>query len=119
MSILNKKPATQHALGLLWKRIVVLVGSSVCVLSALMFYPPAFEAVQTLLLQPISSAIASDNDRSLAPSEVRKQRVTDAKTAVHGMYVKDPYGCVYMFQYVSAQLSLAPVVDEQKQPVCK
>jgi hypothetical protein len=113
MSIPNEKPAAP-----LWKRVAVLIVGCLCALFALLFYPPAFDAARTLLPQPISSAIASNN-KSLAPAEVRKQRLTEAKAVVHGMYVKDPYGCVYMFQYVSAQLSLAPVLDEQKQPVCK
>lgn len=120
MSFLNEKPAVQHSHTPLWKRAAVILGSSsLCALFALVFYPPAFEAARSLIAQPISSAIASDNGRFVSPAQARRQQLGEASIAVHGMYVKDPYGCVYMFQYVSAQLSLTPVLDEQRQPVCK
>jgi hypothetical protein len=115
MSNQNDAPAVQHTPRLLRMPLVLVCGTTFAAALALLFYPPTFEAVRGLLAKPISSAIAAD-DTSLA--QRRKHRITDARTAVHGMFVKDPYGCVYMFEYVSAQLSLTPVRDEHGEPVC-
>lgn len=102
----------------LWKRLLVALGGICLVLLALMFYPPAYESARMLLSRPISSAIASDASGVISPSSARRQQVTAARSVVHGTYVKDPYGCIYMVEYVAAKLSLSPVLDDYRQPVC-
>lgn len=103
----------------LWQRaLVILGGSAAFTLFVLTFFPSEFELVSRMVARPISSAVASDGADFISPREARAQRLSRAKTAVHGMYVKDPYGCVYMFQYLSAHLTLVPVLDEHRQPVC-
>lgn len=53
-----------------------------------------------------------------SPAEARRHRQADALYAQHGTYVRDPYGCVYMFQYLAGSLSLAPVQDEHGELIC-
>lgn len=118
MSNLNEKPAVASNHKPLWMRGLILLGGGACALGVLTFFPSSFAQIRHLLAQPISSAIASDGDKFISPAEARAQQLSAARTAVHGMFVKDPYGCTYMFQYLAAQLSLTPVLDEHKQPVC-
>jgi len=99
-----------------WLRLLVALGAAGLALLALMAYPPAYESARMMLARPIPSAMASDN--TLSPSEARRQKVSTARAVVHGTYLKDPYGCVYMVEYVAAKLSLSPVLDEQRRPVC-
>jgi hypothetical protein len=102
----------------LWKRALAVLGGAMLILFALMLYPPAFESARMLLARPISSAIASDAGKIISPSSARRQQVSEAKAVVHGTYLKDPYGCIYMVEYVAVKLSVVPVLDEQLQPVC-
>ena len=102
----------------LWKRMLVALGGAGLLLLAFMSYPPAYESARMLLFRPISSAMASDADAVLSPSDARRQQVATARTVVHGSYLKDPYGCVYVVEYVGAKLSLSPMLDERQQPVC-
>lgn len=119
MGNMNQEPAVLRSPKPLWMRAIILFCAAAgSALFAVAFYPPMFDAVRSMLAQPISNALAADHDASPSPAQARQHRITDAKTAVHGMFVKDPYGCVYMFQYVSAQLSLVPVLDEHKQALC-
>ncbi|WP_136419393.1 MULTISPECIES: hypothetical protein [Oxalobacteraceae] len=120
MGFSNEKPVFRQRRMPQWKRTALMTGGCVLgTLVALSFYPPTLEAARSLLPQPISNAIASQNGKYLSPAEARKQHLSEAGTAVHGMYIKDPYGCVYMFQYVSASLSLIPVVSEHGKQVCE
>lgn len=96
--------------------MLVALGGLCAVMLALMFYPPAYESARMLLARPISSAIASDS--FISPAEARRQQVSSARPVVHGTYLKDPYGCVYVVEYVGAKLSLSPVLDDRRQPVC-
>lgn len=96
--------------------MLVAIGGICAMLLALLFYPPAFESARMLLARPISSALASDT--VISPSEARRQRISSARPVVHGTYLKDPYGCVYMVEYVGAKLSLSPLLDDRQQPVC-
>lgn len=119
MSNLNEKPAADIPRKPLWLRaLIVSGGGTACALFTLTFFPSAFEQASRLIAQPISSAIASNSEKFISPAEARAQKLAGARTAVHGMFVKDSYGCAYMFQYLSARLTLAPVLDEHKQPVC-
>jgi hypothetical protein len=118
MGIMNEEPVVQSHPDPLWRRILPGVAAVACAILALYFYPPAFEAARELLAPPISSAIASDKGSYISPAEASRQQMSNATTAVHGMFVKDAYGCLYMFQYLSAQLILEPVLNEQKQRVC-
>lgn len=118
MGMMNEKVADSLPRLLLWKRALAVLGAGILVLAALMLYPPAYESARILLTRPISSAMASDASRIISPSSARRQQVSDARAVVHGSYLKDPYGCVYMVQYVAAKLSLMPVLDEKRQPVC-
>lgn len=119
MSNLNEKPAVETFRKPLWIwALIVLGGCTACAFVALTFFPPVFEQVKHLAAQPISNEIESGHDKFISPDEARAQRLSAAKTVVHGMFVKDPYGCAYMFQYLSARLSVTPVLDEHKQPVC-
>ncbi|HYD62243.1 MAG TPA: hypothetical protein VEC35_17915 [Noviherbaspirillum sp.] len=115
---MNDKAADSLPYLPLWKRALAVLGCAILVLVALMFYPPAFESARMMLARPISSAIASDAGTIISPSSARRQQVSNAKAVVHGTYLKDPYGCVYMVEYVAAMLSVVPVLDEQRQPVC-
>lgn len=120
MGFSDEKPVFRQRRAPQWKRTALVTGG--CVLGTLVafsFYPPALEAARSLLPQPISNAFASQNGKYLSPAEARKQHLSEAGTAVHGMYIKDPYGCVYMFQYVSASLSLVPVVSEHGKQICE
>jgi hypothetical protein len=120
MSNLNEKPVVESIRKPLWQRaLIMLGGGTVSALFALTFFPSTFEQAAQLVARPISSAMASDSEKFISPAESRAQKLSAAKTAAHGMFVKDPYGCTYMFQYVSARLSLTPVLDEHKQPVCE
>jgi hypothetical protein len=116
--MMNDKAADSLPRLPLWKRMLVALGSICLVLLALLFYPPAYESARMLLSRPISSAIASDTSGVISPSSARRQQVSEARSVVHGTYVKDPYGCIYMVEYVAAQLTLSPVLDDQRQPVC-
>lgn len=119
MSNLNEKPAFDITRKPLWQRtLVVAGGGAACALFVLTFFPSAFDQASRLIARPISSAIASDSEKFISPAEARAQKLAGARTAVHGMFVKDSYGCAYVFQYLSARLTLAPVLDERKQPVC-
>lgn len=103
-----------------WRQraLVALAGIAACALIALLFIPSAFERASRLFVEPASGAMAAGSNQFISPAEARAQKLAAAKTAVHGMFVKDPYGCVYMFQYLSAQLSLTPVLDENNRQVC-
>lgn len=96
--------------------MLVALGGLCAVMLALMFYPPAYESARMLLARPISSAIASDS--FISPAKARRQQFSSARPVVHGTYLKDPYGCVYVVEYVGAKLSLSPVLDDRRQPVC-
>lgn len=102
----------------LWKRALIVAGGIAVLLTALMCYPPAYESARMLLFRPISSAIASDAGRDMSPSGIRRQQVAQARMVVHGTYLKDPYGCVYMVEYLASTLSLTPVLDNERQQVC-
>ena len=102
----------------LWRRILLTLGAGVVTLVALMFYPPAYESARLLLARPISSAMASDANAVISPSSARRQQVSDAHPVVHGSYLKDPYDCVYMVEYVGAKLSVSPVLNERQEAVC-
>ncbi|OWW19834.1 hypothetical protein [Noviherbaspirillum denitrificans] len=102
----------------LWKRMLVAIGGICTILLALMWYPPAYESARILLARPISAAVAADSDGVITPADARRQRAASARAVVHGTYLKDPYGCVYMVEYVGAKLSLAPLLDDRGQPVC-
>lgn len=54
----------------------------------------------------------------MSPADARRHRHSDALHAQHGTYVRDPYGCLYMFQYLVGSLSLAPVQNEAGQLIC-
>lgn len=97
--------------------MLVTAGSILGALAALLLFPPALEAARSLFPQPIANAFAGQD--GMSPAEARKQRIAEARTAVHGMYIKDPYGCVYMFQYVAARLYLTPVLGDHGQQLCK
>lgn len=119
MSNLNEKSAVNISRKPLWQRaLIMLAGAASCALFALTFFPSAYERVARMIGQPISSAAASEGENFVSPAVARGQKLANAKTMVHGMFVKDPYGCAYMFQYLSAQLVLTPVLDENKHPVC-
>lgn len=103
----------------LWMRtLFILLTGMGCAFFALAFFPSVFESVTRLLGQPISNANASENNNFISPAAARVQQLANAKTVVHGMFIKDSYGCAYMFQYLSATLTLTPVLDEHKQQVC-
>lgn len=116
---MNDKAADSLPSPPLWKRALSVLGSGVLVVVALMFYPPAFESARMLLARPIPNAIASDDGNFISPTSARRQQVSDAKPVVHGTYLQDPYGCIYMVEYVAATLSVAPVLDERRQPRCR
>ncbi|HJV85523.1 MAG TPA: hypothetical protein VJ698_08580 [Noviherbaspirillum sp.] len=97
--------------------MLVAGGCAVGAVAVLFLFPPALEAARSVLPQPITNAFAAQE--SMSPAEARKQQIAQARTAVHGSYIKDPYGCVYMFQYVAARLYLVSVLDERGQQVCK
>lgn len=119
MSKLNMKSAPPASCKPFWLRTFIVLGSvGATGILALAFFPDARQHAGDVVAHSISSAIASDYDTFVSPAEARKQRLSEAKTAVHGMYVKDAYGCIYMFQYLSARLSVTPVLDERQQPVC-
>lgn len=98
--------------------MLVAIGGICTILFALMCYPPAYEAARILLSQPIPAAVAADADGTMSPAEARRQQAATARAVVHGTYLKDPYGCIYMVEYVGAKLSLAPLLDDRRQPVC-
>ena len=119
MSNLNEKPVGDIPQKPLWQRTLMLLGAgTACAIFTLTFFPSAFEQVSRMIAQPISSASASEGEDFVSPARARAQKLSRAKTVVHGMYVKDAYGCSYMFQYLSAQLTLTPVLNEHSQPVC-
>lgn len=115
---MNDKAADPLSRLPLWKRALAVLGGGVALLVALMFYPPAYESARMLLARPISSAIASDAGKLISPSSARRQQISEAQPVVHGTYLRDPYGCIYMVEYVAAKLSVAPVLDGQRQPIC-
>lgn len=96
--------------------MLVAIGGICAVLLALMFYPPAYESARMLLARPISSALAAD--AVISPAEARRQQISSARPVVHGTYLRDPYGCVYVVEYIGAKLSLSPLLDDRRQPVC-
>jgi hypothetical protein len=119
MSFVNEKPATSSRRPL-WKRAAVIaIGTGATALLVLTFFPPAFESLRYLSTQPIASAFASGAQESAASVQIRGRQIAQAQTVAHGSFVKDPYGCVYVFQYIAARLILEPVLDAYKQPVCK
>lgn len=119
MSNLNEKPLVEILRRPLWQRaLLMLVGGSACGIFALTFFPSTFDQVSRMIAYPISNAVASEGEKFISPAQARAEKLSNAKTVVHGMYVKDSYGYAYMFQYLSAQLTLTPVLDAQKQPVC-
>lgn len=122
MSTLNTSPVAHLLTTSFWKRVLVTLGiaaaGALAVIMVLAFVPPQSNFLSGLFAPAIPSAQAFGNDSQLIVSEARRHRQQDAKTAQHGMYVRDPYGCLYMFQYVGAQLSLAQVRDDRNQPVC-
>jgi hypothetical protein len=120
MSNPNEKTAVGNTRKPTWQRIVVVAtGIGLSALVIVNFFPSALEYFRRYFALPISSAAASGNGGSpFSPAEARKHSLSDARIAVHGMFVKDPYGCVYVFQYLAARLSLTPILDEQEQPIC-
>jgi len=116
--MMNDKVAVPLPFLLLWKRVTVTLGCICLLLLALMVYPPAYESARMLLSRPISSAIASNASDLISPAAARRQQITSARAVVHGSFLKDPYGCIYMVEYIGAKLSLSPLLDEQRQPVC-
>lgn len=119
MSNLREQAAAPPSRKRFWLHAYFMVATACASgLVALVFFPAAFEQADDRIGYPISNADTSDHGKYISPEETRLQKLSDAKTAVHGMYVKDPYGCVYMFQYLSAQLSLTPVLDAHQRQVC-
>lgn len=122
MSTLNASPATPPNSRTLWARALGALGSAgagaLAVIVVLAFLPPQSDLVSDLLAPAIPSALALEADSRPVMSEMRRHRRNDAGTAQHGMYVRDPYGCLYMFQYIGARLTLVQVVDDHSQPVC-
>lgn len=123
MSSLNASPAnpaTPPTAKPLLTRVLAALGTAglgaFAVLMALSFLPPNF--VAQLLAPAIPSAIASDAGAGNTAMEARRHRLADALHVQHGTYVSDPYGCLYMFQYLEAKLSLTPVRDEHGSRVC-
>ncbi len=66
-----------------------------------------------------ASADASSHAPAIDPAQARLHRLADALPVQHGTYVRDPYGCLYMFQYLAGSLSVTPVKDGNGQPVCR
>lgn len=119
MSNLNEKPYPQSSGKFsLGRRFFIILGSSTIVLLAIAVFIFAITHPKDFSVQPISSAAAAGN-KFISLTEARQQLLADASPAVHGAFVKDPYGCIYAFQYLAAQLSLIPILDEQQKPICQ
>ncbi|HEX7634062.1 MAG TPA: hypothetical protein VF427_02130 [Noviherbaspirillum sp.] len=120
MSNLNEKPAVETSCKPLWiYAFIVLGGCAACAFAALTLFSSLFEQSKPLTAPPpASNETESGHDKFISPDEARTQRLSAAKPVVSGMFVKDPYGCAYMFQYLSARLSVTPVLDEHKRPIC-
>jgi hypothetical protein len=120
MSNLNADPAPPPNDKALPARVLAALGmaglGALVAVLALTFLPPNF--VAQLLGPGIPSANASNPGSRNAALEARRHRHADALIAQHGTYVSDPYGCLYMFQYLNATLSLVPVRDENQRQVC-
>lgn len=97
--------------------LATAAAGALAVVMALAFLPSNF--VSQLLSPLLPSAIASEETRPTGPATARSHRLADALHAQHGTYVSDPYGCLYVFQYLDAKLSLTPVRDENRQQVCQ
>jgi len=118
MGILNDRTAVFPSPTTRWRRTAVVLGCIGLALAVLLSYPPAFESARMLFGKLVANTGAPQGDSLLSPAEVRRQQLSHASTAVHGSFVKDAYGCVYVFQYIAAKLTLTPVFDDQNRPVC-
>lgn len=121
MSTLNASPAAPtkgkarvtRTLGTL----ATAASGALAVVIALAFLPSNF--VSQLLSPLLPSAIASEETFITGAGGARGHRLTDALHAEHGTYVSDPYGCLYVFQYLDSRLSLMPLRDENRHHICR
>lgn len=119
MGNLNEIPAVHSPTRLPWLLALTVPGiAAICMSAAVVSYPAGFDLAGMLISQTVSTANASESEKPQSPTNAHKQQVATATTATHGMFVKDPYGCVYVFQYVAAQLTLTPMMDEHNQHIC-
>lgn len=113
MISLNEKPDRKFV----YIRILLIASFGAAAMLALIaVFPSVFEPLH--LPHPLLSEHSAANAGFPPPHEARNQRLANAPTVTHGGFVKDPYGCAYTFRYIDAQLSLTPVTDERKRPVC-
>lgn len=121
MSTLNASPVTPADRKPLVMRTLTALATAgagaLAVVMGLAFLPSNF--VSQILGPLLPDAVTGAQQGGQRASSPHTHRLDDALHAQHGTFVSDPYGCLYVFQYLDATLSLTPVRDEHRQQVCR